>query len=224
MLRKLSISLLIFTLIAFTCCKNSEKKVSENPPQASQSKNGSDASANSLQIGSESGIFAQKDMPDLLKAAQAGVPQAQYELGTRYAQGKGVSEDESQAAEWYKNAAEKGFAPAQCELGFHYAKGLGVKQSDVEAVNWFRKSAEQGYAKAQFNLALMYQNDRTGEGGESILVNRKKLEEMLKWYRKAAEQGYPPAMYNLGSILADSPSGSDRQEGETWLRKYRETK
>jgi len=125
--------------------------------------------------------------------AERGDAEAQFMLGERYFLGKGVPQNEKEAAKWYHLAAEQGHAQAQYELGVMYDNGQGVPQNDKEATKWFRLAAEQGIAEAQYNLGVMY------ELGEGVPQNYK---EAAKWYRPAAEQGIAQAQYNLGVMYA----------------------
>jgi len=109
----------------------------------------------------EDGIAAYRDK-DYVKAvdlwrplAEKGVAAAQYRLGTLYAEGKGVAQNDATAATWFQRAAEQGDAAAQYNLGASYAEGLGVDKDDVAAAKWFRRAADQGMAYAQLNLGLL---------------------------------------------------------------------
>jgi TPR repeat protein len=93
-------------------------------------------------------------------AAEQGGAIAQANLGTMYAAGAGVPQDDAEAVKWYRMAAEQGDAGAQHNLGFMYRNGRGVPQDDAEAVRWYRMAAEQGFAVAQYNLALTYAKGR----------------------------------------------------------------
>jgi uncharacterized protein len=73
---------------------------------------------------------------------------------------RGVPQDYSEAAEWYRKAAEQGVAAAQHNLGVMYDNGQGVVQDDAEAVMWYRKAAAQRHAPAQHNLGVMYADGR----------------------------------------------------------------
>lgn len=66
-----------------------------------------------------------------------------------YGNGRGVPEDDAEAARWFRLFAEQGTAGDQFLLGSMYANGEVVAQDYVEAVRWFRLAAEQGYADAQ---------------------------------------------------------------------------
>jgi TPR repeat protein len=104
--------------------------------------------------------------------AQAGDPAAQYRLGVMYEEGKGVAQNDAEAALWFERAAEQGEPMAQYNLGASYAEGTGVKKDLATAAKWFRRAADQGVALAQLNLGLLYAN---GAGVPQDNV------EALKW-------------------------------------------
>jgi len=89
-------------------------------------------------------------------AAEQGDASAQYFLGSMYALGDGVPENDAEAVKWFRLAAEQGNARAQTNLGLVYANGEGVPENDAEAVKWYRLAAEQGDASAQYFLGEMY--------------------------------------------------------------------
>jgi TPR repeat protein len=68
--------------------------------------------------------------------AQNGDPSAQAYLGYLYAIGRGVPQDYTQAAIWYRRAAEQGNSGAQYELGLLYDKGQGVPVNVIQAEKW----------------------------------------------------------------------------------------
>ena len=109
------------------------------------------------------------DLKQYRKAADQGNPQAQFNLGVIYENGRGVPQDYAEAVRWYRKAAEQGFADAQENLGYMYSKGQGVPQDYAEAVHWYRKAAEQGDAVAQTSLAFMF---GMGEGVLRIMRRR----------------------------------------------------
>ena len=186
----------------------------------------------------------------LLKAADQGHADAQYNLGVCYSDGYGVVQSASEAVKWYRKAADQGHALAQFNLGNFYYDGRDVAQSYSEAVKWFRKAADQGLAHAQCNLGVCYQN---GEGvaqsySEAVKLYRKAAEqgyaqaqsnlgvcyqngyavvqsasEAVKWYRKAAEQGNACAQYNLGGCYEDGKGVTQStSEAVKWYRKAAE--
>jgi hypothetical protein len=109
--------------------------------------------------------------------ADKGDASAQYNLGTMYEAGQGVTQDYGEAAKWYRKAADQGAARAQNNLGTMYEAGLGVRQDYGEAAKWYRKAADKGAARAQYNLGVLYD---TGRGVPRDYV------EAHKWYDLAA--------------------------------------
>ena len=71
---------------------------------------------------------------ELRAKAEQGDASAQYNLGVRYATGRGVPQDDAEAVRRYRLAADQGDANAQFRLGQRYGTGLGVPHNDAEAV------------------------------------------------------------------------------------------
>jgi TPR repeat protein len=88
--------------------------------------------------------------------AEEGGSRAQSLLGLLYYHGRGVRQDDSNAAKWFRLAADQGEANAQFNLGVMYAEGQGVPQDYAEAVRWYRLAADRGEPRAQFNLGVSY--------------------------------------------------------------------
>ena len=76
-------------------------------------------------------------------------PLLQRQIGTAYHFGLGVTQDYSQASDWFRKAAEQGDAEAQYCLGCAYSNGDGVVEDEDLSLKWLRKAAEQGNADAQ---------------------------------------------------------------------------
>lgn len=133
----------------------------------------------------------------LLKAAEQGDVVAQYVIGKKYANGKGVRKDLVHAVDWFRRAAEYGYAKAETSLGVAYLHGYGVPQDQRQAAHWFQQAANKGYAKAQYNLALLYIE---GQGVDKDLV------EAHKWLSLAAAQGHAPAAKTARDLESDMES------------------
>jgi hypothetical protein len=88
--------------------------------------------------------------------AQEGDARAQALLGLMYYHGRGVKQDDMEAAKWFQLAADKDEPRAQFNLGVMHAEGQGVPQDYVQAIKWYRLAAEQGEARAMFNLGVSY--------------------------------------------------------------------
>jgi TPR repeat protein len=104
--------------------------------------------------------------------AEKGDANAQFYLGTLYAEGQGVAHDDATAFKWFERAANQGNAVAQYNVGASYAAGTGIALSYPDAAKWFRRSADQGMVFAQINLGLLY---AAGNGVPKDNV------EALKW-------------------------------------------
>lgn len=129
----------------------------------------------------------------LRTAANKGDPGAAFEIGIRYAEGKGVAQDYATAATWYERAAQGGIVPATFRLGTLYEKGLGVKKDAVAARGYYLQAAEKGSAKAMHNLAVL---DADGGGAGP------NYKSASQWFRKAAERGVADSQFNLGILYA----------------------
>lgn len=125
--------------------------------------------------------------------AAAGDPAAQFELGSRYSEGRGVGRDAKAAAEWFQKAAEQGLAPAQYRLGSLYEKGVGLDRDYVQARGWYQRAAQAGNARAMHNLAVLY-----AEGGEG----KPDYAQAAQWFEKAAEYGVRDSQFNLAILYA----------------------
>lgn len=145
----------------------------------------------------------------LREAAQAGNAKALHEVGTRYAEGRGVTSDLKQAAKWFQVAADLGFAPAQYRIGNFYEKGLGVDRDPAKAMTWYQMAAEQGNASAMHNLAVLF---AMGAGGQPD------NESAARWFGKAAELGVKDSQFNLGILSAKGVGmQQDLEESYKWF-------
>ena len=153
-----------------------------------------------------SGVFAQTtNIVTLMLKAKSGEAEAQNALGEAYYDGKGVTENLTEAVKWFTKAAEQENAKAEYNLGNCYYYGYGVQYKDYgEAVKWYTKAAEQGLPLAQCNLGACYEN------GDWV---EKNLEEAVKWYTKAANQGYAKAQYYL-ALSYDKGEGVAKNDSE----------
>ncbi len=93
--------------------------------------------------------------------AEEGDPRAEALLGQMYYRGRGVGQDDREAATWFRRAADKGDPTAQFFLGGMYSEGRGVPQDFKESSKWYERAAVQGDGQAQYNLGLAYAR---GEG------------------------------------------------------------
>lgn len=156
-----------------------------------------------------SGVFAQTtNIVTLMLKAKSGEAEAQNALGEAYYDGKGVTENLTEAVKWFTKAAEQENAKAEYNLGNCYYYGYGVYKDYGEAEKWYTKAAEQGNAEAQNDLGYYYEIEE---------LNPKKA---VEWYTKAAEQGLPMAQCNLG-FCYENGNGVEKnlEEAVKWYTK-----
>lgn len=156
-----------------------------------------------------SGVFAQTtNIVTLMLKAKSGEAEAQNALGEAYYDGKGVTENLTEAVKWFTRAAEQENVKAENNLGNCYYYGNGVYKDYGEAVKWYTKAAEQGYAEAQNSLGYYYE------------INELNPKKAVEWYTKAAEQGLPMAQCNLG-ICYKNGDGVEKnlEEAIKWYTK-----
>ncbi len=153
----------------------------------------------------------------LRKAAEAGHPNAQFNLGAVFDEGDavaGVRADPAAAFRWYRRAAKSGSERGQVLTGFCYWKGIGIKRDVSQARFWFEKAASAGQSDAQFMLGYL---DETGDDAAPDLA------KALEWYRLAAAQGGPKAQFRIGLMYSKGQiKGGGLPESVTWLRKAAE--
>ena len=107
-------------------------------------------------------------------AAEAGLANAQWELGMIYAGGNAVSHNSELAVKWLcaaaKNADAWGWrvqSTRQRILARRFYEGNGVPRDDSQGLYWMLRAAEAGNAFAQFEVAKAYAH---GKGVETNLV------------------------------------------------------
>ncbi len=158
----------------------------------------------------EDGVTAYRDK-DYAKAvelwtplAEKGNAVAQYRMGTLYAEGRGVTQDDAAAATWFLKSAEQGNASAQYDLAVSFAEGIGVKKDAEAAATWFRRAADQQMGYAQLNLGMLYASGR-GVPQDNV--------EALKWIELSVYT-LPPgaARSDAARALKDVADGMSAEE------------
>lgn len=129
----------------------------------------------------------------LRNAALKGDASAAFEIGVRYAEGKGVAQNYDEAAKWYDRAAQANVVPAMFRLGALFEKGLGAKKDLDVARRYYVLAADRGNAKAMHNLAVL-----DADGG----TKGANYKSASYWFRKAADRGVADSQFNLGILYA----------------------
>lgn len=116
---------------------------------------------------------------ELIRKAESGDAEAQYELGYKYQSGEdGFESNLDEAKKWYLKAAEMGNSNAQVQIAFFYNYGLGGSKDLEKAEYWFLKAAAQSNYRAYDYLALFYKSDK------------KNKEKAIYWYKKIMDSDY----------------------------------
>lgn len=140
----------------------------------------------------------------LRHAAANGDPAAEFEIGARYGEGRGVSPDPVQAFAWYQRSAGRGHPPAQFRLGALYERGAGVEKDLERAKIWYRRASEKGHAKAMHNLAVLLS---AGDNPDLL--------QAARWFREAAERNLADSQYNL-AMLNEAGQGVPKNLAEAF--------
>ena len=82
----------------------------------------------------------------LKELAEAGNPEAQYELGGFYHWGRISAADFTKARQWYERAAKQGNADAMLGLAVIYGHGQGVPQNKAASYRWLVLASGQRLA------------------------------------------------------------------------------
>lgn len=127
--------------------------------------------------------FWTDDMKELLKQAESGDAEAQFQLGCFYYGGElGLPPDELKFL----------------DMEIDEARGRCIEKSGYMSVKWFRRAALQGHVKAQNALAQSYLNGSHPVAGDRAFLTKKAGEmisgEVKKWCRMAVANGDPFVM------------------------------
>lgn len=130
----------------------------------------------------------------LTRAAEAGSPEAQFELAKLYERGTGVERNEPRALELYREAAAQDYADAINDLGFlHYQGGLGLPADPKKALRFFERAADLRHPQAQFNFAALIDDG---------LIPQKGPEDAARYLYEALRSGSSDVL----QLLSDRPT------------------
>jgi hypothetical protein len=141
---------------------------------------------------------ASPELRDLARKAMAGDANAEYEIGTVFAQGVGVPQSYEHAAYWYRHAADQGKADAAYAFGFLWEKGLGVPRDTREAMTWFRRASVTGNPRGAYEVGRLYETGELGPPNPVMAAG---------WYRIAAKAGDEQGKQALARLQAALEAG-----------------
>jgi uncharacterized protein len=108
----------------------------------------------------KSPLSEEEDWSWLMRAAEGGSLQAQYDVAACLATGDSpnrdvTTQDLEAAVGWYRRAAEAGHAEAQFNLASMFLHGEGCEPDVAAAREWLMRSLAGGYAYAAKLLAIL---------------------------------------------------------------------
>jgi TPR repeat protein len=154
------------------------------------------------------------ELDTVVARADQGDRVAQYELGIRYSQGRGVDKNPFTAVEWFQRSADQGLPQAQFELGSAYWLGEGAAPDIAEATRWYREAAPN---MVEAEGAVIYlESVRAGNENDALsrgmwLYADGELDPALEALVLPAEDGNMTAAYFVGKIARDI---EDEQEDD----------
>lgn len=140
---------------------------------------------------------------NIKKAAELGLPKAQFKLSEFYSSGTGCPMDDSEANRWLQKAAENGYYKAEGKYGIQLFETADFFNSKKRiAFPYLRNAYEQGYTETYWCLAQCYMF------GYGTTVNK---EIAYPLYQKAAEEGIRDAQELLSEkyFKGDAPLPQD---------------
>ena len=144
----------------------------------------------------------------LHKAAEAGLLQAQTDLGGIYLEGgkNGIKANGKEAFFWFSKAAEQGSKEALYYQGLILHRGLDMPKDEAQALGYWEQAAHKGVAEAQYSLGL------------ALAQQAGSMQQAVQWLTKAVEAPAPKlaaqAACALGNIYATGKNGIARNMPE----------
>src|SRR5256885_1256872 len=144
----------------------------------------------------------------VLQAARSGDPNAQFELGTAYASGRGVPEDSVTAYTWLTLAFANGNKQAESliseltrridsaeiarirwNIGEMYADGVGVQQDNVTAYMWYLLAEISGETRSRVARERLARSMTADQKSEA----QARASEWLRKHHQAAKTASLPS-------------------------------
>lgn len=123
------------------------------------------------------------------RSAELHERNAQFLLGTFYADGEMVKQDFALAKEWFEKAADAGFVEAQFMLS-QSSNGAGKLLDEAARCVWLERAAGNGHSEALFQLAEMR-------------LSQNHAAEAVRLFTYSAEEGHAEAQFKLFTIFIE---------------------
>lgn len=147
------------------------------------------------------------ELRKLLKKANAGNPDAMYEVATIFFTGEGVEQDSARAAMWLEKAADAGHQDAAYTLALMYQNSDGVERDAKKAEKYYEMGVNRGDINSMFNLGLLYVNAKESDFGK----NNDNYSKAYALFEKCAAKRHPGCGYYAG-MMRYYGDGTDQDE------------
>ena len=145
-------------------------------------------------------------------AADIGkIPEAIFNIGLMYENGKGVTQNYIKAFHYYTVSSSYDIAEAYYNMAVMLENGHGVQKDINKAVKFYHLAAEKQLSNAQYRLYQIYYNGLLG-----IKCN---TEEALKYLKMAANQGNSNALCRYAIILQSKKDDASLQEAAKYYKR-----
>ena len=128
----------------------------------------------------------------VLARAKRGDPEAEWDVGERYADGckdkRGrivVKRSPKKALEWLRCSAEHGNSSAQNNVANLLSNGNGIRKNVSEAFKWYKKALRTDGSMVANNIAITYR--QIGNYRAAV-----------RWFRRGVREGDGEALLQLG--------------------------
>lgn len=146
------------------------------------------------------------------QAAEAGHPEALFNIGVLHELGEGVPKDNAKALAWFERAAAKqaknaaaAVARVKVNVTFERAYVAYQEKNFTAAAAAWTEAAAAGSAGAMYNLGVLH------EKGEGVPFD---LPLAMTWFEKAAANGYKDAQASVARLKPKLIAWDDYQKGK----------
>ncbi|MBA3563722.1 MAG: SEL1-like repeat protein [Gammaproteobacteria bacterium] len=148
------------------------------------------------------------DLEKFRRAAAAGHPVGQFNLGLWHLRQAPRGSVPPEAQELILAAAKQDFVPAQTLIGKLLFKLEGAEQRPLHARHWFERAAAAGNAEAQYRLGELLAMGLTGEPDAALA---------LEWLMRSADHGHAAAQMQVAYCLEHGIGVSHDAQAATQL-------
>lgn len=122
-----------------------------------------------------------------------GSPEAIYQLGKYFYEGRFIKQNYSKAKDFFEIASKDGYLDARYALGIFYFNTKNPYHSYNTAYNIFLELSNEGHAPSQNRLGMYLAFG---------LDTDKDYKEAVKWFEKSANSGYTTGQCHLALMYA----------------------